>query len=88
MINELECVHNVIYANLWQTDFILRINKVTGGVNGVLYAGGLLTQEQRAAGANVLNGIAYDAENDVFYLTGKLWPSVFEVKIMLYDGTR
>lgn len=86
-INELECVDDVIYANVYQTDTILRIDKATGQVTGVIDATNLLTPEEREAiiGADagaVLNGIAYDPENDVFYLTGKFWDKVFEVRFV------
>ena len=77
-VNELECVDDHIYANVWQTDFIIRIDKTSGQVDGIVDAQDLLTPEQ-AAEANVLNGIAYDEENDLFLITGKLWPTVFAV---------
>jgi glutaminyl-peptide cyclotransferase len=83
-LNELECVGDSIYANVWQTDFIVRIDKETGVITGIVNAAGLLTPEEiTAAGSNgVLNGIAYDAQNDVFYITGKLWPHLFEVRFV------
>ena len=83
-LNELECVGSSIYANVWMTDTILRINKTTGKVTGVIDASGLLTPQERAqAGSDgVLNGIAYDPDRDVFLITGKLWPKLFEVKFV------
>jgi glutaminyl-peptide cyclotransferase len=83
-LNELECVGKSIYANVWMTDTILRIDKVTGKVTGVIDASGLLTPEERAQTGSdgVLNGIAYDPENDVFFVTGKLWPKLFEVEFV------
>ena len=82
-LNELECVDNDIYANVWQTDFIVRIDKATGAINGLIDASQLLTPEQRPADGNgVLNGMAYDAENNVFYVTGKLWDRMFEVRFV------
>jgi glutamine cyclotransferase len=81
-LNELECVGDSIYANVWNTDYIVRIDKFTGKVTARIDASHLLTREERAgldAGA-VLNGIAYDAKNDTFLITGKLWPKLFEVK--------
>lgn len=78
-INELECVGDDIYANIWQTNQIVRIDKHTGNINAVIDATGLLSPEEYAA-ANVLNGIAYDAENDWFYITGKLWGKMFIVR--------
>jgi len=83
-LNELECVGDFIYANVWHTDNILQIDKVTGQVTAVVDASGLLTAEQtRAAGGEGgLNGIAYDPETDHFYITGKLWPLMFEVRFI------
>lgn len=78
-LNELECVGENIYANIWQTDQIIRINKTTGVVNTVIDASGLLLPEEYA-NADVLNGIAYDPENDWFYITGKLWNKLFIVR--------
>jgi len=83
-LNELECVGDYLYANVWQTNYIVQIDKFNGVVVGVIDASSLLTEEERAAlepGA-VLNGIAYDAENDVFLITGKLWPKLFEVRFV------
>ena len=79
MLNELECVDGVVYANVWQTDRILRIDPRTGAVTAEIDAAGLLTAEERAA-ADVLNGIAYDPEGQRFYITGKLWPKLFAVR--------
>jgi glutamine cyclotransferase len=83
-LNELECAGNSIYANVWMTNNILRINKATGRVSGVIDASGLLTPEERAqiGSDGVLNGIAYDPEADVFLITGKRWPKLFEVKFV------
>lgn len=78
-INELECVDDAVYANVWQTDRILRIDPRTGAVTAEIDAAGLLTAEERAA-ADVLNGIAYDPEGQRFYITGKLWPKLFAVR--------
>jgi len=86
-LNELECVGDYVYANVWQTDYILRIAKATGVVDGLIDASDLLTPEQRPTDSNgVLNGIAYDPENDVFYITGKLWSLLFEVRFVPFEG--
>lgn len=83
-LNELECVDGAIYANIWYTDFILRIDQETGAVTALIYAGMLLTEAERAALANgaVLNGIAYDPEDETFLLTGKYWPKLFRVQLV------
>jgi glutaminyl-peptide cyclotransferase len=80
-LNELECVEDLIYANVWQTDIILRIDKASGAVTGWIDATGLLPEEDRA-GADVLNGIVYVPESDTFLLTGKYWPRLFEVRFV------
>jgi glutaminyl-peptide cyclotransferase len=78
-LNELECAEGWVYANLYGTDDIARIDPDTGLVAAVIDASGLLTTAERAAGAELLNGIAYNSESETFYLTGKLWPRLFEV---------
>jgi glutamine cyclotransferase len=79
-INELECANGAIWANVWMTDRILRIDPASGRVTGTLDASGLLDEEERR-GADVLNGIAWIPEREHFVLTGKLWPRAFEVEI-------
>ncbi|NNE72593.1 MAG: glutaminyl-peptide cyclotransferase [Acidimicrobiales bacterium] len=77
-LNELECVDGTVWANVWKTDLIMAIDPTTGAVTSTVDATGLLPADQ-AAGADVLNGIAYDDDAGTFWLTGKLWPSMFEV---------
>ena len=77
-INELECVGDAVYANVYQTNFLVRINPETGRVTHQIDASGLLTREE-ARGVDVLNGIAFDPGAETFYITGKLWPKMFEV---------
>lgn len=77
-VNELECVGGAVYANVWQTDRILRIDPATGRVTAEIDASGLLTDAERAT-AEVLNGIAWRPDTKTFYLTGKNWPKMFEV---------
>jgi glutaminyl-peptide cyclotransferase len=79
-LNELEYVKGEIFANVWQTDFIARIDPASGNVNGYIDLRGLLTARERE-GTDVLNGIAYDEANDRLFVTGKLWPRVFEIRI-------
>lgn len=83
-LNELECVDGSVYANIWFSEYIVRIDKATGVVTAAIDATGLLTPEERAAlpEQGVLNGIAYDAERSIFYITGKLWPKMFEVRFV------
>lgn len=76
-LNELECVDGAVYANVWQTDEIVRIDPATGRVTAVIDASGLLTPKE-AARAEVLNGIAWKPETKTFLLTGKYWPKMFE----------
>ncbi|HEX2300904.1 MAG TPA: glutaminyl-peptide cyclotransferase, partial [Pseudonocardiaceae bacterium] len=78
-LNELECANGVVWANVYRTDRILRIDPRTGSVTGVVEAGGLLTPAQQA-GADVLNGIAAIPHTDEFLLTGKNWPLFFRVR--------
>jgi glutamine cyclotransferase len=81
-LNELEYVQGEIYANVWQTDRIARIAPGTGQVIGWIELGGLLSPEDHSESVSVLNGIAYDAENDRLFVTGKLWPKLFEIELI------
>jgi glutamine cyclotransferase len=78
-LNELECVGGQVWANVWQTDRIVRIDPADGHVTAVVDAAGLLDPARRA-GADVLNGIAAVPGTDEFLLTGKLWPTTFRVR--------
>lgn len=82
LLNELECVGDEVWANVWETPYIVRIDPATGVVTGVLDMTGLAVPDPSAddPGA-VLNGIAYDPERGTFLLTGKLWPSMYEVRV-------
>jgi glutamine cyclotransferase len=80
-LNELECVGSDIYANVWQSDEILRIDRRSGRVTATIDSSGLLSRSE-ARRADVLNGIAYKPESQTFLLTGKLWPHVFEVEFV------
>lgn len=81
-LNELEWVKGEIYANVWQTDRLVRIAPATGKVTGWIDLSGLLTEAERYSGVDVLNGIAYDAKGDRLFVTGKLWPKLFEIKLV------
>lgn len=103
LLNELECVGDSVYGNLWQTDYIVQIDKFTGNVTALIDASGLLTPELSrempgfiedvntgevtAPSNNVLNGIAYNPESDTFLITGKYWPRLFEVRFVPGRGT-
>lgn len=81
-LNELEWVNGEIYANIWQTNFIARISPASGRVLGWIDLTGLLSPEEQRGGADVLNGIAYDAAGRRLFVTGKLWPKVFQIQIV------
>ncbi|GGM43239.1 glutaminyl-peptide cyclotransferase [Longimycelium tulufanense] len=80
-LNELECVAGSVWANVWGSDEILRIDPASGQVTGVVDAGGLLPADQ-AAGADVLNGVAAVPGTTEFLVTGKRWPSIFRVQFV------
>ncbi|MHC1630912.1 MAG: glutaminyl-peptide cyclotransferase [Methanotrichaceae archaeon] len=80
-LNELEYVQGEIYANIWKTNSIARISPETGKVLGWIDLSGLSSKEN-SSDEDVLNGIAYDAENDRLFVTGKLWPKLFEIKLV------
>ncbi|HEX7021904.1 MAG TPA: glutaminyl-peptide cyclotransferase [Trueperaceae bacterium] len=83
-LNELECAQGSIYANIFTTDYIVRIDPASGRVTAVIDASGLLSASQRQSlGTDpnkVLNGIAFNAQTGAFYVTGKNWPQLFEVR--------
>lgn len=80
-LNELEFIKGEVFANIWQTDLIARISPESGQVLGLVDLAGLLTPQERSR-ADVLNGIAYDAEDDRLFVTGKLWPWLFEIELV------
>lgn len=79
-LNELEIVKGEIFANVWQTERIVRISPKTGEVLGWIDMRGLLSPAE-ASRVDVMNGIAYDAKNDRLFVTGKHWPKLFEVRV-------
>ena len=80
-LNELEWVRGEIFANVWRTDEVLRIDPESGAVRGVIDCTGLLPITDRRPETEVLNGIAYDPESDRLFFTGKFWPKIFEVRL-------
>ena len=80
-LNELEYVNGEIYANIWHTDRIARISPQSGRVVGWIDLTGLLPSIYQLQSEAVLNGIAYDASGDRLFVTGKLWPKLFEIKL-------
>jgi glutaminyl-peptide cyclotransferase len=82
-VNELEWVKGEIYANVWQTNWILRIDPTSGAVVGLLDLAGLLKSTDIVRGqTDVLNGIAYDAKGGRLFVTGKNWPKLFEIRLL------
>ena len=80
-LNELECVGADVYANVWTTDTIVRIDMKSGMVTARVDASGLLAPAERM-GIDVLNGIAHDPADGTFLITGKLWPKLFRVRFV------
>jgi glutamine cyclotransferase len=86
-LNELEFVEGEIFANVWQTDRIARISPQSGKVVGWIDLSGLLSSVFRRESGAVLNGIAYDADRKRLFVTGKLWPSIFEIQLVPKPAT-
>ena len=80
-LNELEYINGVIYANIWHSDRIARIDPHDGHVIDWIDCTGLLRDDQKIDAESVLNGIAYDAQRHRLFVTGKQWPTTFEIKI-------
>ncbi len=80
-LNELEWVKGEIWANVYQSDQIARIDPATGNVTGWIDLSGLLPKLDRTGSEDVLNGIAYDAKADRYFVTGKLWPKLYEIRL-------
>ena len=82
-LNELEYINGEIFANVWGSDYVVRIDPANGRVTGVIDFTGLLAPQDRTPGTDVLNGIAYDARGGRLFITGKKWPKLFEVRLKL-----
>lgn len=80
-LNELEFIEGEVWANVWQTSFIVRIDPATGVVIGVIDLTGILPDPVVNPNDDVLNGIAWDAENRRLFVTGKNWPKLFEIRL-------
>jgi glutamine cyclotransferase len=81
-LNELEYVNGKLYANVWKTDRIAIIEPQDGRVTGWIDLSGLLRTQNYSSPVDVLNGIAYDSQSDRLFVTGKLWPFLFEIKLV------
>lgn len=81
-INELEYIDGKIYANIWQTNNIIVIDPKTGAVLEKIDLTNLYPQDKRSPGADVLNGIAYDAAGKRIFITGKKWPTLYQVEFL------
>jgi glutaminyl-peptide cyclotransferase len=79
-LNELEYLHGEIYANIWETDEIVRISPRTGKILGRIDLSGIIDKRTLSSPDAVLNGIAYDSVGDRLFITGKLWPKLFEIR--------
>lgn len=80
-LNELEFINGEIWANIWGSDKIARINPETGRITGWIDLSGLLPESERRGHEDVLNGIAYDKETKRLFVTGKFWPKLFEIEV-------
>lgn len=80
-LNELEFIDGEIWANVWQTDLIVCIDPATGLVTSFLDLAGILAPSDKTGREDVLNGIAYDPEQKRIFITGKLWPRIFEIRL-------
>ena len=81
-LNELEFINGEIWANIWLTDRIARIDPATGKVLGYIDLSGILNDPQTDTKVNVLNGIAFDKAGNRIFVTGKNWPKLFEIKVI------
>jgi glutamine cyclotransferase len=84
-LNELEFIDGEVFANIYMTDELVRIDPATGEVLGWIDLSGLLPAEDRTPQTDVLNGIAYDQVQDRLFVTGKFWPKLFEIRLIPID---
>jgi glutamine cyclotransferase len=81
-VNELEYIDGEVWANVWQTERIVRVDPRTGQVNSWVDLAGLLKPADRTPDIDVLNGIAYDAAKKRIFVTGKRWPKLYEIRVV------
>ncbi len=81
-LNELEYIDGEVWANVWQTDFIVRINPESGNVNSLIDLTGLSEQTELGSFEAVLNGIAWDPDQQRLFVTGKHWANLFEIELI------
>lgn len=81
-LNELEYIHGEIFANIWETDRIARISPSTGKVVGWIDLSGIIDKRELSDPDAVLNGIAYDSSENRLFVTGKLWPKLFDIRVV------
>jgi glutamine cyclotransferase len=81
-LNELEYIDGEVWANIWQTDFIVRIDPESGEVNSIIDLTGLSERTQLGSSEAVLNGIAWDSQNRRLFVTGKHWANLFEIELV------
>ncbi len=79
LLNELEYIRGEVFANIWKTDELIRIDPETGEVTGWIDLAGILPEDAQTETTDVLNGIAYDAAQDRLFITGKRWPYLYEI---------
>ena len=82
LLNELEFIEGEIFANVWHTDQIVRINPKDGNVVGVIELAGIDAKEKRRDPEHVLNGIAYDPKTGEMFVTGKCWPKIYQIRLV------
>ena len=81
LLNELEWTPDGLYANVWKSEFIYRIDLDSGAVNGQIDLRGILPAEEREPETDVLNGVAYDRADNTFWVTGKNWPWLYQIRL-------
>ena len=81
-LNELEYINGEIYANIWGIEKIARINPKTGRVTAWIDLSGLLSDQDKKNRVDVLNGIAFNSDKGRLFVTGKLWPKLFEIELV------